>query len=146
MPLLNRRRYSSRMRSIRRYQCSWRWYADAAKDQMRRLTDLVIAGVVLVVTSPLMLFVALAIRREGPGSIFERQTCIGRGGRRFQMLKFRTMVPDPEHTKPVWARKTTQIGEFLRYSRIERLPQLFNVLRGEMSLVDSEGSSPSFLE
>jgi lipopolysaccharide/colanic/teichoic acid biosynthesis glycosyltransferase len=146
MTLLNRRRYGSRMRSIRRYQCFWRWYADPAKDQMRRLTDLVIAGVVLVVTSPLMLFVALAISREGPGSIFERQTCIGRGGRRFQMLKFRTMVPDPEHTNPVWARKTTQIGEFLRYSRIERLPQLFNVLRGEMSLVDPEGSSPSFLE
>jgi lipopolysaccharide/colanic/teichoic acid biosynthesis glycosyltransferase len=62
------------------------------------------------------------------------------------MLKFRTMVPDPEHTKPVWARETTQIGEFLQYSRIESLPQLINVLRGEMSIIDPDGSSPSFLE
>ena len=143
---LARRRYASEMRSVRRYQLFRRPYADAPLDQMRRLADLVIAGALLVLTLPLMLFVALAIRWEGPGPIFERQTCIGRGGRRFQMLKFRTMVPDPEHTMPAWARKTTQIGEFLRHTRIERLPQLLNVLRGEMSLLDPDGNSPSFLE
>jgi lipopolysaccharide/colanic/teichoic acid biosynthesis glycosyltransferase len=76
----------------------------------------------------------------------ERETCIARGGRRFEMLKFRTMLPDPEHTMPVWARKTTQVGEFLRYTRIECLPQLINVLRGEMSILDPDGNSPSFLE
>lgn len=113
---------------------------------MRRLADLVIAGVLLVMTSPLLLLVVLAIKWEGPGPIFEKQACIGRGGRRFQMLKFRTMIPDPEHTMPVWARKTTQVGEFLQYTRIVSLPQLINVLRGEMSLVDPDGSSPSFLE
>jgi lipopolysaccharide/colanic/teichoic acid biosynthesis glycosyltransferase len=47
---------------------------------------------------------------------------------------------------PVWARKTTQVGEFLRYTRIECLPQLINVLRGEMSILDPDGNSPSFLE
>jgi lipopolysaccharide/colanic/teichoic acid biosynthesis glycosyltransferase len=62
------------------------------------------------------------------------------------MLKFRTMVPDPERTMPVWARKTTQVGKFLRTTRIECLPQFINVLRGEMSIVDPDGSSPSFLE
>ena len=133
------------MRSVRGYQLFIRAYADAAL-QMRRLADLVIAGVLLTAALPLMLFVALAIRWEGPGPIFERQTCIGRGGRRFQMLKFRTLVPDPKRTVPVWARKPTQIGEFLQYTRIERLPQLFNVLRGEMSILDPDGNSPSFLE
>ena len=143
---LTSRRYGSEMRSIRRYQLFRRAYGSAARDQMTRLSDLLIAGLLLVLSLPLMLFVALAIRREGPGPIFERQTCIGRGGRRFQMLKFRTMLPDAEHPVPAWARKTTQIGEFLRYSRVESLPQLFNVLRGEISLVDPDGSSPSLLE
>jgi lipopolysaccharide/colanic/teichoic acid biosynthesis glycosyltransferase len=135
------------MRSFRGYRLlPRRTYADVALDQMRRLVDLLIAGVLVLVTSPLMLFVALAIKWEGPGPIFERETCIGRGERRFQMLKFRTLVPDPEHTVPVWARKTTQVGEFLRYTRVECLPQLFNVLRGEMSILDPDGNSPSFLE
>src|SRR2546423_8603428 len=130
MPQLARRRYDSEMRSIRRYQLFRRLYADPTLDQMRRLADLVIAGALLLITLPLMLFVALAIRWEGPGPIFERQTCIGRGGRRFQMLKFRTMLPDAEHTVPAWARKTTQIAEFIRYSRLESMLLLFNVICG----------------
>ena len=135
------------MRSFRGYRLlPRRTYADVALDQMRRLADLLIAGVLILVTSPLMLLVALAIKWEGPGPILERETCIARGGRRFEMLKFRTMLPDPEHTMPVWARKTTQVGEFLRYTRIECLPQLINVLRGEMSILDPDGNSPSFLE
>jgi lipopolysaccharide/colanic/teichoic acid biosynthesis glycosyltransferase len=113
---------------------------------MRRLADLVIAAVLLVITFPLMLAVALAIKWEGPGPIFERQTCIGRGSRRFQLLKFRTMALDPDPTAPAWARKPTRIGEFLRYTRIENLPQIYNLLRGEISLIDPDGSSPSFLE
>jgi len=133
------------MRIIRRYQLFLRADADAAF-QMRRLADLVVACVVLAATLPLALLAALAIKCEGPGPILERQTCIGRGGRRFQMLKFRTTVVDRDHDVPVWARKTTQVGEFLQYSRIEYLPQLINVLRGEMSLLDPDGNSPSFLE
>ena len=134
------------MRSSRVYQRFRRSHADVALDRMRRLADLLIAGALLITASPLMLAVALAIKWEGPGPILERQRCIARGGRRFELLKFRTMVPDPEHTMPLWARKTTQLGEFLRHTRIECLPQLFNVLRGEMSIIDPDGSSPSFLE
>ena len=135
------------MRSFRGYRLlPRRTYADVALDQMRRLADLLIAGVLILITSPLMLLVALAIKWEGPGPILERETCIARGGRRFEMLKFRTMLPDPEHPMPVWARKPTQVGEFLRYTRIECLPQLINVLRGEMSILDPDGNSPSFLE
>src|SRR5205085_432797 len=80
--------YDSLMRSVRRYPLFLRAYADAAL-QMRRLADLVIACVVLAATLPLALLVALAIKCEGPGPIFERQTCIGRAGRRFQTLNFR---------------------------------------------------------
>jgi lipopolysaccharide/colanic/teichoic acid biosynthesis glycosyltransferase len=129
------------MRSVRPYQLFVRAYADMAF-QMRRLADLVIAAALLAVALPLMLLVALAIKWEGPGPIFERQTRIGRGGRRFELLEFRTRAPDPQ----VWTRKTTQVGEFLRYTRIDRLPQLLNVLRGEISVVDPEGNSPSLFD
>jgi len=118
------------MRSVRRYQFFLHAYPEAAF-QMRRLADLVVACVVLAATLPLALLMALAIKCEGPGPIFERQTCIGRRGRRSQMLKFRTTVADREHNVPVWARKITQVGQFLRCTRIESLPQLCNVLRGE---------------
>jgi lipopolysaccharide/colanic/teichoic acid biosynthesis glycosyltransferase len=134
------------MRSFRVSQRFRRTYADDALDQMRRLADFLIAAVLLAITSPLMLAVALAIKWEGPGPIFERQRCIARGGRRFEMLKFRTVVHNPDGTMPVWARKASQVGEFLQYSRIDCLPQLINVLRGEMSILDPDGNSPSFLE
>jgi len=142
---LPERRYGPEMRSIRRYEFL-RCAHDDAMDQMRRLADVLIAGALLVITAPLLIFVALAIKWEGPGPIFERQRCIARGGRCFEMLKFRTVVHNPNGTIPVWARKASQVGEFLQCSRIDCLPQLINVLRGEMSLLDPDGCSPSFLE
>ena len=134
------------MRSFRAYQRFRRTYADVALEQMRRFADLLIAGALLISVSPLMLAVVLAIRWEGPGPILGRQRCIAPGGRRFEMLKFRTIVPDPERTMPIWARKPTRIGEFLRYTRIESLPQLINVLRGEMSLVGPRPALPIEVE
>jgi len=113
---------------------------------MRRFADVVIACVLLAISAPLMIGVALSIKSESPGPIFVRHARIGRSGRRFQMLKFRSLIEDPGCTKPVWVRKTTQIGQFLRYTRIEDLPQLINVLRGDMSMFDQDGSSPSFLD
>jgi len=115
-------------------------------DQIRRSLDVVIAGALLAITAPLMLLVALAIKAESPGPVLVNETCIGFGGRQFQMLKFRTMTHDPDHTLPIWAEKTTLLGEVLRFTRIEILPQLLNVLRGEMSIIDSDGRSPSFLD
>jgi len=106
----------------------------------------VIAGALLAITAPLMLLVALAIKAESPGPVLVNETCIGFGGRQFQMLKFRTLMHDPDHTLPIWAEKTTLLGEVLRFTRIEILPQLLNVLRGEMSIIDSDGRSPSFLD
>ena len=113
---------------------------------MRRLGDIVIACLLVAVTSPLMLIVTLAIKLESAGPALDRRTCIACGGRRFQMLKFRTVVHDPEHATPAWAQRTTQLGEFLQYTRIEDLPQLINVLRGEMSIIGRDARSPSFLD
>ena len=119
---------------------------EGASRQMRRLGDIVIACLLLAITSPLMLIVALTIKLKSPGPVLDRQTCIGCAGRRFQMLKFRTALHDPKHATAHWVRRTTQIGESLRYSRIEALPQLINVLRGEMSIIDRDARSSSFLE
>jgi lipopolysaccharide/colanic/teichoic acid biosynthesis glycosyltransferase len=113
---------------------------------MKRLVDMLIASILLTITAPLLLLVALAIRLESPGPILVKETCIGLGGRRFQMLKFRTFLHDPDQMKPIWARKATRVGEALRFTRIEALPQLFNLLRGEMSIIDRNGRSPSFLD
>jgi lipopolysaccharide/colanic/teichoic acid biosynthesis glycosyltransferase len=127
-------------------QLSRRRPYDSASDQMRRLIDLVVAGALLTLAAPLMLLVALAIRVESPGPILVRESCIGRRGRRFQMLKFRTVPHDPDRSVPLWIRKPTPLGEVFRFTRIETLPQLINVIRGEMSIVDPDGRSPSFLD
>jgi lipopolysaccharide/colanic/teichoic acid biosynthesis glycosyltransferase len=116
-----------------------------AADWMRRLADLVIACTLLTAALPLMLFVALAIKCEGPGPIFDRHSCIGRAGR-FQMLRFRTSMYDPDRILRPWARKRTPVGQFLRSTRIQALPRLVNVLRGEMSLIDPDARSPSILD
>lgn len=114
--------------------------------QMRRLGDCVIACVVLALTAPLMLMAALLIKLESVGPVLERRVCIGRDGRRFQRLKFRITVHDPRHATPAWARQTTQVGEFLRYTRLEDLPQLVNVLRGQMSIINGDARSPSLFD
>ena len=93
-----------------------------------------------------MIAVALAIKWDSPGPVFERQTRKGLGGRRFQTLKFRTTAHDPERTNPPWALKATALGQLLRYTRIDALPQLINVLRGEMTLIALDGKTPSFLD
>jgi lipopolysaccharide/colanic/teichoic acid biosynthesis glycosyltransferase len=113
---------------------------------MTRLGEFLIACMLLAITLPLLLIVALAIELESAGPVLDRQTCIGRGGRRFQMLKFRTTVHCSDLAIPPWAQVPTQIGQFLWHTRIEALPQLINVLRDEMSIIDREARSPSFLD
>ena len=115
-------------------------------DHPSRLGDLAIASMLLVVTLPLMLFVGLAIRYESPGPVLVRQTAVGRDGRRFDKLRFRTAEYEPNERAPARTQKATQLGQFLRETRIEALPQLVNVLRGEMSILDRDFRSPSFLE
>jgi lipopolysaccharide/colanic/teichoic acid biosynthesis glycosyltransferase len=113
---------------------------------MRRVAEILIACALLALTLPLMGLIALSIKCDSSGPVFERHTRIGPGGRRFHSFKFRTRECDQQRITPAWSRKCTPIGELLRYTRLDALPQLINVLRGEMTVFDSEGMPPSFLE
>src|SRR3954464_11482570 len=92
----------------------------------RRLGDVVVAGALLVATLPLLLIVGLAIRSESPGPILERQTCMTRGGRRISLLGFRTTAHAVSGGARWGDQPSTQVGHFLRYTRIDRLPELIN--------------------
>jgi lipopolysaccharide/colanic/teichoic acid biosynthesis glycosyltransferase len=105
-----------------------------------RLIDLVVATIALVVSSPLLLVSMVAIRVESPGSPIFRQRRIGLHGEAFEMLKLRTMVSGAEHQGAGLAvnygdPRITRVGHFLRRFSLDELPNLVNVLRGEMSLV-----------
>jgi lipopolysaccharide/colanic/teichoic acid biosynthesis glycosyltransferase len=108
--------------------------------RVKRLVDLTLGSLLFVLTAPLMLCVAALVKMGSKGPVFYRQERLGQHGRVFKVVKFRTMVPDAEAgTGPVWASeddpRTTSIGRFLRKWRLDELPQLINVLQGEMSLV-----------
>jgi len=106
---------------------------------MKRLFDIVVSSLGLLVTSPLLLLSALAVRLAGPGPVLFRQERLGRGLVPFQMLKFRTMVVGADRRGPgVTVRddpRVTRVGRWLRETKLDELPQLLNVLRGEMSIV-----------
>ena len=106
---------------------------------IKRLIDYILALTGLVVSSPLLVYIALRIRHEGGGSVFYMQERLGRGGKPFRLIKFRTMVPNAEPLHPMLASKDdkrmTPFGRKLRKYHFDELPQLWNVLRGEMSMV-----------
>lgn len=117
----------------------------------KRGMDLVLASVALVLLAPLMAALALAIKWTSHGPILYRQSRMGLGGKTFAMLKFRTMHVEAEAaTGPVWAarhdRRCTPLGRFLRRWSLDELPQLFNVLAGEMSLVGPRPERGVFVE
>jgi exopolysaccharide biosynthesis polyprenyl glycosylphosphotransferase len=126
---------------------------------VKRIVDVVVAGLALVVASPLLLVIALAVRlREGPPVLF-RQVRVGLHGRRFEVLKFRTMSldaearyaelvdqSDPRAFKMTDDPRITPIGRFLRRTSLDELPQLWNVLKGEMSLVGPRPAPPREVE
>lgn len=114
--------------------------------RMRRIADVVIASGLLAIILPLLLLIALLIKSESTGPIFESKSCIGRGGRRFQMLRFLTTRYQQEGATPAWARKRSPIGAFLCYSRLDVVPELLNVIRGDMSILEPNGRSLSFLD
>ena len=118
---------------------------------LKRGVDLVVGGLALLICAPVMALVALAIRCSSPGPVLYRQERMGLDGERFQMLKFRTMVNDAErHTGPVWAAdedpRITSLGRWLRHWSFDELPQLINVLRGEMSLVGPRPERPPLID
>jgi len=116
---------------------------------MKRLFDFVAAAAGLLLFSPLMLLTALLIKLDSPGPVFFKQERIGRGFCPFQIYKFRTMVRDAARrgsSITVGADpRITQIGHFLRKTKIDELPQLINVLKGEMSLVGPRPELPRYV-
>ncbi len=99
---------------------------------MKYIADRALACVLIALTLPLMVIVALAIKLDNPGPVFSCGQRLGLGGRQITVLKFRTTMHDPQRTQHYSAR-LTRVGWFLRYTHINNLPQLVNVLRGEMS-------------
>ena len=123
---------------------SWLIFSDGFRASrttraVKRVVDLMLAAVGLVLAAPLMLLTARAVRLESPGAVLYRQERVGENGRVFTLCKFRSMRTDAENGTPVWAKdgdnRVTRIGRFIRLTRLDELPQLWNVLRGDMSLV-----------
>jgi len=138
-------------------QPAWMIYSDGfsqgvLRDLGKRLFDIVVSLAVLTITSPIMLLTALAIWVESgfKGPVIYRQVRIGQGGNPFKLLKFRSMFHDAEHDGVArWAMhnddRITRVGRLIRNTRIDELPQLINVLRGEMSFVGPRPERPEFV-
>ena len=119
-------------------------------DFPKRAFDVAISLFLLVLTLPVLLCAMLAIRLDSRGPILYWQERVGRGGALFKMCKLRTMRVDAETSGPQWAAlgdpRTTRVGGLLRRLRIDELPQVFNVLKGEMSFVGPRPERPFFVE
>ncbi len=122
----------------------------ARRRTAKRALDLVVAGLMLSVGWVPMLLVALAIKLDSRGPVFYRQERVGLNGLPFMLWKFRSMRTDAEKNGAVWARqnddRVTRVGRFIRKTRLDELPQLFNVLMGQMSLVGPRPERPVFVE
>ncbi len=122
---------------------SWRFF--------KRMLDIIGALLALFFLAPIFPFIALAIRLDSPGPVFFRQVRVGRNDKLFHIIKFRSMHDDAEKdTGAVWASeydpRITRIGSFLRNTRMDELPQLINVLHGDMSLVGPRPERPELIE
>lgn len=120
-------------------------------DYAKRLIDVVLSAIALIILLPFSLLISLAIKLDSPGPIFYFQTRTGLKGKTFEVIKFRTMVTDAEkHSGPILAAekdpRITRVGGFLRKTRFDEVPQFWNVLRGDMSLVGPRPERPFFVE
>ncbi|HWM92306.1 MAG TPA: TIGR03013 family XrtA/PEP-CTERM system glycosyltransferase [Thermoanaerobaculia bacterium] len=116
----------------------------------KRLLDIIAASIGLLLALPFMVLVALAVKLDSRGPILFRQERIGRGRKPFNVWKFRSMRTDAEKNGPVWARqedpRVTRVGRFIRNTRLDELPQLWNVLVGDMSLVGPRPERELFVQ
>lgn len=117
--------------------------------RLKRLLDIVGAGLLLVVLAPVMAVVALAVKTSSPGPILFKQERVGHRGRIFDMYKFRSMIENDD-SDTTWTveedARVTSVGRFIRATHLDELPQLINVLRGDMSLVGPRPERPHFVE
>lgn len=119
--------------------------------KIKRLMDIVFSLIILTLTLPITLIVAMAIKIDSEGPVFFKQIRVGKDGKEFKIYKFRSMIKDAEkHTGPVWSTKDdpriTRVGKIIRKFRLDEIPQFINVLRGEMSLVGPRPERPYFVE
>ena len=118
----------------------------------KRIISTLFSAILLVLTSPILLLAMLMIKLDSKGPIFYRQKRIGRNGRIFTLVKFRSMHQDAEKgTGPVWSAqdgdsRVTRVGRLLRRTRVDELPQIYNVLRGDMDMVGPRPERPFFVE
>ncbi|HEY7170301.1 MAG TPA: TIGR03013 family XrtA/PEP-CTERM system glycosyltransferase [Vicinamibacterales bacterium] len=135
---------------------SWLIFSDGFRASritriVKRMLDLALSLIGFIVASPLMALTALAIRLDSPGPILYTQERVGENGRVFTVVKFRSMRTDAEQAgRPVWASdkddRITRVGRFIRLARLDELPQLWNVARGDMSFVGPRPERPFFVE
>lgn len=115
----------------------------------KRLFDLIVAALALALLAPVLLVVALAVKLDSPGPVFFRQERVGRGGRPFRIHKFRTMQADAPARGPAVTigrdPRITRVGHLLRHYRLDELPQLIDVLTGQMSLVGPRPEVPRYV-
>lgn len=118
------------------------------KAKLKQLIDVAVAAVMIMVSLPITLPIAIAIKLSSPGPIFYSQVRTGLNGKKFRVYKFRSMYRNAESKGIQWARekdpRVTKIGSFIRLTRIDELPQLWNVFKGEMSLVGPRPERPEF--
>jgi exopolysaccharide biosynthesis polyprenyl glycosylphosphotransferase len=116
---------------------------------VKRFADLMLATIGLVLTLPLMALIAVAIKLDSRGPVLFRQRRVGQNGRIFVLNKFRSMAIDAEQAGAVWAvrndPRVTRVGRWLRLTRLDELPQFFNVLIGHMSFVGPRPERPEFV-
>src|SRR5699024_1649066 len=121
------------------------------KDTVKRIIDIIVSMIMIVITSPIMIIAALLIKLTSKGPVFYKQVRITRNQKEFEILKFRSMHIDAEELSgPVLAQaedpRVTKDGKYLRSLRIDELPQVFNVLKGDMSLIGPRPERPYFVE
>jgi exopolysaccharide biosynthesis polyprenyl glycosylphosphotransferase len=121
----------------------------SAQWRLKRVFDLTLSGTALVLLAPALGAISLAVRISSPGPVFFRQERVGQRGRAFELLKFRTMLVN-EDSPTTWSveddQRVTRVGRFLRRTSLDELPQLLNVVRGDMSLVGPRPERPYFVE
>ena len=135
---------------------SWALFSDGfvysqLRDIVKKVFDISVALVLLFLAWPFMLLTAAAVYLESGGPVIYRQTRVGLNGKEFSICKFRSMTQNAEKDgKAVWAQKNdarvTKVGAFIRNTRLDELPQLYNVLKGEMSFVGPRPERPQFVE
>ena len=119
--------------------------------KLKRISDIAISLIILIITLPLNILISILIKIDSKGPVFFKQDRIGMNNKVFKIYKFRSMFEDAEkHTGPVWSKKddprVTTIGKLIRQLRIDEIPQFYNVLKGEMSLVGPRPERPFFVE